>query len=95
MFDLKVTLKKNVPVFSTEQNATVAIQSVHSNRGKLAAKFPRSDQWPVNEVFVPSSSIILYIIYLYIYSLVKHILTQFDSCLFLCSHFTILYASVG
>lgn len=59
MFALKVTFKKNVPAFSTKQNATVAIQSVYSKVGMLAAEFVQSDQWSVNEVFVPSSSISL------------------------------------
>jgi len=38
-------LKKNVPAFSTEQNASVVIQSVHSKVGMLAARFAQTDQW--------------------------------------------------
>ena len=46
MFDFKVTLQKNEAAsnFSTEQNATVVIQSVNSKVGMLAARFPQSDQ---------------------------------------------------
>ena len=39
-----VILKKNEQASSTEQNVTVAIQSVYSKVGILAAKFPQSHQ---------------------------------------------------
>lgn len=56
MFDFKVTLQKNEPAFnySTEQNATVVIQSVNSKVGMLAARFPQSDQWSGREGFFTS-----------------------------------------
>ena len=38
-------LKKNVPAFSTEQNAAVVIQSVPSKFGMLAARLAQTDQW--------------------------------------------------
>ena len=39
-------LKKNVPALSTEKNASVVIQSVHSKCpfGMLAARFAQTDQ---------------------------------------------------
>jgi len=49
MFDFKVTWKKNVLAFSTEQNETVVIQSAYSKVGTLAASFA---QWLHSAFFV-------------------------------------------